>query len=267
MRLMVMSSSGDVVHRWVEPLALLAMSVMALVGALLVARRHGRSEQRKQARLESAHPLAAPWRTTIAFGVSFAAALAFARIAREVAEGETREVDEFIELAVHELDTSWLDGVMRGFTFLGSPFGVLPLALVVVVWAVRKKETRAAVAFLIVMVATEALNLLLKRTFERPRPTLFQEIETLHSYSFPSGHAMAAAAIYGMMGVVIARLAPRRRPLLLTVLPVLVLLIGMSRIYLGVHWPTDVLAGFAAGAFLVLAGAITLDGIPSRVHG
>jgi undecaprenyl-diphosphatase len=252
----------DVLHRWFEPLGLVAMMVVALVVALLVVRRHGRAEQRKQARAERKHPFAAPARTLIAFGVAFAAALAFARIAREVVEGETSEIDQFVELAVHSIDGRFMDLVMRGFTFMGSPFAVLPIALAVVVWAVRKSETRAAVAFVIVLVMTEALNVVLKHTFERARPTLFQEIETLHSYSFPSGHAMAAAAIYGMLGVVVARLAPTHRRLLVAGLPILILMIGISRIYLGVHWPSDVLAGFAAGAFIVLAGALTLDGIP-----
>ena len=255
--------STDVLHRWVEPLGLVAMMVVALVVALLLVRRHGRSEQRKQERLERKHPFAAPARTFAAFGVAFASALGFARIAREVVEGETSEMDKAVELAVHSIDTPFMDHVMRAFTFMGSPLAVIPLAAAIIVWAVRKKETRAAVAFLVVLVMTEVLNVLLKDTFERARPTLFQKIETLHSYSFPSGHAMAAAAIYGMIGVVVARLAPTHRRPLVFGLPILIVMIGMSRIYLGVHWPSDVLAGFAAGAFIVLAGALALDGIPS----
>jgi membrane-associated phospholipid phosphatase len=260
---LMLAPSTDVLHRWVEPLGLVAMMIVALVVALLLVRRHGRSEQRKQERMERRHPFAAPVRTFAAFGVAFASALAFARIAREVVEGDTSEMDKTVELAVHSLDTPFMDHVMRAFTFMGSPFAVIPLAAAIIVWAVRKKETRAAVAFLIVLVMTEVLNVMLKSTFERPRPTLFQEIETLHSYSFPSGHAMAAAAIYGMMGVVVARLAPTHRWPLVIGLPILIVMIGMSRIYLGVHWPSDVLAGFAAGAFIVLAGALALDGIPS----
>ena len=252
-----------VVHRWVEPLGLVAMMLVALVVALLVVRRHGRAEQRTQARRERRHPFAAPARTFAAFGVAFGSALGFARIAREVVEGETSDIDKTVELAIHGLQSPAMGEVMRAFTFLGSPFAVIPLATAVTVWAVRKKETRAAAAFFVVLVMTEVLNVMLKHTFERPRPTLFQEIETLHSYSFPSGHAMAAAAVYGMMGVVVARLVPRHRKPLVFGLPVLIVMIGMSRIYLGVHWPSDVLAGFAAGAFLALAGALTLDGIPS----
>lgn len=77
---------------------------------------------------------------------------------------------------------------------------------------------------------------------------------------------MVGVAIYGMMGVVLARLAPGLSRLILLVVPGLMFMIGISRVYLGVHWPSDVLAGFAAGAFIVLAGAIALDGIPT-LHG
>ena len=260
-------ANPDLMHRWIEPLGLVAMMVVGLVLALLLVRRHGRGEQRRQARAERRHPFAAPWRTLLAFGVAFATVLAFARISREVAEGETGEMDHVVALAVHAIDTPVLDVVMRGLTFMGTPFVVIPIAAAAMAWAVRKKETRAAVALLVVMVMTELLNAMLKHTFERPRPTLFEEIATLHSYSFPSGHAMAATAIYGMMGVVVARLAPTHRRALTIALPVLVLSIGISRVYLGVHWPSDVLAGFAAGAFIALAGAITLDGIPTIHRG
>lgn len=259
----MLAPSTDVMHRWIEPLGLVAMMVLALVVALLVVRRHGRAEQRRQARKERRHPLAAPARTFVAFGIAFASVLAFVRIAREVVEGETSEMDRTVELAIHSLQSPVMGRVMRAFTFLGSPFAVIPLATVVVVWAVRRKELRAAVAFFVVLVMTEVLNVVLKHTFERARPTLFQEIATLHSYSFPSGHAMAAAAVYGTMGVVVSRLAPTHRKPLVFGLPVLILMIGLSRVYLGVHWPSDVLAGFAAGAFLALAAALTLDGIPS----
>jgi len=109
-----------------------------------------------------------------------------------------------------------------------------------------------------VIAADEALNFYLKHLFERPRPQLFSEIAALHTYSFPSGHAMAAVSIYGMIAVVIARLEPRLRPWIpFAVVPV-ILLIGLSRIYLGAHWITDVLAGYAAGATLLFAAVFWL---------
>lgn len=255
--------SNDLLHRWIEPLGLVLMMLVGLVVALLLVRRHGLAEQRRLANTERKHPFAAPLRTLIAFGIAFASVIAFAHIAREVVEGETSVFDNEVALAIHGLDNSVMEVAMRGFTFMGSAFAVIPCALVVLVWSVRRKEYRAGVVLVIVLVMTEALNVVLKNTFGRARPTLFQEIDTLHSYSFPSGHAMAAVATYGMMGFVVARLAPGHRRLLLITLPAFIFMIGFSRVFLGVHWPTDVLAGDAAGGFLLLAGAITLDGLPS----
>lgn len=246
----------DIVHRWLEPLALVLLLALGLLVALYAVRVLVRAREFRK--LGPKQRLPAPARMVGAFGIAFVAVLAFVRIAREMVEGDTQKMDSAIELAVHRMDTPALDVVMRGFTFLGSAFAVLPFSLAVVGWSLRRKDMRAAFTLLIVIVMTEALNEMLKRTFERPRPTLFQEIETLHSYSFPSGHAMAAVAIYGMLGVVLRRRLPASRRLVGVLMLTLILMICISRIYLGVHWPSDVLAGAAAGAFVLLAGAITL---------
>ena len=261
---MVQHVAPDVFHRWIEPLGLAVMLVLAFLFALLVVRRHGHAEQRRLARAERKHPFAAPGRSLAAFGTAVAAAIVFARIAREVVEDETRDLDRTVSLAIHSLDGTTIDPVMRAFTFLGSPYVVVPLVVAVVAWALRRRDYRAALVLVAVVVMTEMLNVLLKHTFSRARPTLWEEIANLHSsYSFPSGHSMAAAASYGMMGIVISRLAPRHQRLLLVTLPALIFMIGLSRVFLGRHWPTDVVAGFAAGGFMLLAGAITLDGLPS----
>src|SRR5207247_8730988 len=81
------------------------------------------------------------------------------------------------------------------------------------------------------------------------------ELATRHSYSFPSGHAMAALAIYGMVAVIVARRWPRLRWPIMMGACVMIVAIGVSRVYLGHHWATDVLAGYAAGAF-ILAGEV-----------
>lgn len=259
---MTSASPTDVFHRWVEPLGLVLLLLGGLAFALLLVRRHGRAAQRRLARRERKHPFAAPSRTLFAFGTAFAAIVAFVRLGREVVEGETSKFDTEVALAIHGLDNVVMVTAMKALTFLGSAFGVIPIAALVLSWALRKRDFRASLVLVLVLVMTEILNVVLKQTFERARPTLFQ-IHQLDSYSFPSGHAMAAAACYGTLGVVLARLAPTKKRLLALTLPAGVFLIGYSRVYLGYHWPTDVLAGFAAGTFLVLAGAITLDGLPT----
>jgi len=181
---------------------------------------------------------------------------AFARIAREVQERETTAVDRAVSLLLHRLDSPLMDALMLGFTFLGSFPAVAAVVVAAAIWRVRSSDRRSAVALVLVAAVTELLNLALKEFFQRPRPSLFQEIATLHSYSFPSGHAMASAAVYGSVATVLARAYPARRRAILLGACTLVLLIGLSRVYLGVHWITDVLAGWAAGAFIALAAAL-----------
>ena len=116
-----------------------------------------------------------------------------------------------------------------------------------------------------VTLVTEVLNIALKEAFQRIRPSLFEEVATLHSYSFPSGHSMASAAVYGSVAVLVARACPAWERLALTSAAALVLLIGTSRIFLGVHWPTDVLAGWAGGAFVALVGTYLLKRAEARL--
>jgi membrane-associated phospholipid phosphatase len=180
----------------------------------------------------------------------------FAKIASEVQERETTAVDRAVSLALHRLESPLLDAVMRGITFLGSFPTVAAVVVAAAIWRVRSRDRRSAVTLILVAVVTELMNFALKHTFQRPRPSLFHEIATLHSYSFPSGHAMGSAAVYGSVAAVLARAYPAHRRAVLAGACVLVLLIGLSRVYLGVHWITDVVAGWAAGAFIALAASI-----------
>jgi undecaprenyl-diphosphatase len=164
-----------------------------------------------------------------------------------------------VSLWVHRFDTPSIDFVMRLFTFIGSFPVIAFVAIAVLTWCWRRGDRDAFAALFGVIAVNETLNFALKHLFGRPRPNLFQEIATLHSYSFPSGHAMAAAAIYGMIAVVIARLAPSLRLWAGLAAVALALLIGLSRIYLGVHWITDVLAGYAAGATILFGGILWLE--------
>jgi undecaprenyl-diphosphatase len=180
----------------------------------------------------------------------------FVKIAAEVEERETTAVDRAVSLTLHRLDSPLMDAVMRGITFLGSFPAVAAVVAAAAIWRARSRDRWTAVTLVVVAVVTEVVNFALKQTFQRPRPSLFHEIATLHSYSFPSGHAMASAAVYGSVAAVLARAYPARRRAILAGACVLVLLIGLSRVYLGVHWITDVVAGWAAGAFIALAASV-----------
>lgn len=234
-----------------------AMAILAALAVAALAWRHGR-------RLVV---LAAGWapagltvREILLVAANAGAVAVFVRIAEEVAHRRTTRFDEVVALALRGWWSPALDLVMTTLTTLGSYPILLALVIALTGWAWHRGDRRAAVALVSVALADVTLNALLKAAFERDRPDLWSLVADLQSYSFPSGHAMAAAAIYGFAAVVVARLVPRARAPLAVATPILVLAIGLSRIYLGVHWPTDVLAGFAAGAVLLLAATYLMGG-------
>lgn len=171
----------------------------------------------------------------------------FAKIVEDVVEGESRRFDETVLLWVHWYSPGWLDGVMRFVTVLGYYWVVLPL-LAVAAYAFYRKGWRISAALLVVAtLGGIALTAVLKNVFERARPDLFESAYVESSYSFPSGHATMAVGFYGTLALLVAwRLTGLRRWAVVLAGVALVLLIGFSRLYLGVHYPTDVLAGFLA---------------------
>lgn len=193
----------------------------------------------------------------IAFLVSSALAFGFVSIADEMAEGDARGFDEAILLAFRSAtDTArpigppWLEAAMIDVTALGG-VTVLTLitALVVAYLLVTRRFENAALVTAAVSGGAVLTNLL-KVGFARPRPELVDHLVAVTSASFPSGHAMASAVTYLTIGALLARTEQRWavRGFIFSVAGVLTLLIGVSRVFLGVHYPTDVLAGWSLGA-------------------
>jgi undecaprenyl-diphosphatase len=201
------------------------------------------------ARLETGFVLAL---MTIAGGI-----FAFVRIADEVREGETHVFDQRLLLALRQpgdpaqpIGPWWLQAMMRDITSLGGTT-ILTLILVVSVGYLVMERKRGAALFLLLSVGGGTLlSSLLKIGFDRPRPDLVAHLVDVRSLSFPSGHAMLSAVTFLTIGVLLARTSPRRRvkAYIVGVCVLLTLAIGVSRVFLGVHWPTDVLAGWAVGA-------------------
>lgn len=186
----------------------------------------------------------------------------FLSIADEVAEGETRELDMAVLQALrvdggpHQLiGPEWLHLAAADITALGS---VAVLSLVILLaFALLASLRRWTEALLLVAGAGGGLMISqgLKRLFERERPDLaYRAVEAVNA-SFPSGHAMLSAVVFLTLGVLAARFSERRRVKVLAVgAAVLVsLLVGGSRVYLGVHWASDVLAGWCVGAAWAMA--------------
>jgi undecaprenyl-diphosphatase len=175
----------------------------------------------------------------------------------EVAEGESFSFDKALILALRRpdaLDTpigpAWLRQSAIDISALGG-FTVLWLmgaaAIGLLLYVRRRTEAACLAASLI---GAFLLNSALKVYFDRPRPNIVPHLADVTNASFPSGHAMISAAIYLTIGITLAESLKRRaaRAYVMSLAVLLVLLIGASRVYLGVHWPSDVLAGWALGA-------------------
>ncbi|MGX5915018.1 phosphatase PAP2 family protein [Aliidiomarina sp. Khilg15.8] len=143
----------------------------------------------------------------------------------------------------------WLKQVVQDITALGGNTVLILLSLLVMtyLWLIKKRQ----LVWIVLLTTGGAifLSLLLKSGFDRPRPDLVAHATIVHTSSFPSAHAMVSASVYLTMGVLLSRAHQRQslKVFFIAAAVCLTLIIGVSRIYLGVHWPTDILAGWAAG--------------------
>jgi undecaprenyl-diphosphatase len=184
-------------------------------------------------------------------------AFAFVKLAGEVREGDTASIDRALLLALRNpadlgdpVGPSWLEESARDITGLGgyAILGMLTIATVAYLLMARKRAT--ALLVLAAIVGGMLLSTALKIGFERPRPDLVPAATRVYTASFPSGHARLSASTYLTLGALLARAEERRRvkAFLIGVAVTLTVLVGASRVYLGVHWPSDVLAGWCVGA-------------------
>lgn len=199
---------------------------------------------------------------TLGFAVVALAVLAFAGIAALVAEGATQRVDNAVLLWLNERATPGLDATALEVTALGSGFVIWMLVLIASVFLWTMRHRYSAALLWIALLGGSLLNSILKSLFDRPRPDLFEWRTPYAGHSsFPSGHSMTAMTVYATLAYLIVRLEPSRRVRRLTlgVFALVVLLVGVSRLYLGVHYPSDVLAGYLAGFFWATVCALGLE--------
>ena len=196
-------------------------------------------------------------RTLLPIILIAAGASAFIAILDEVTEGDTRAIDEAIILAFRvpgnpadPIGPSWVEESVRDVTSLGSAPALVIAVLAVVGFLALAKAWRPAIFTLLACGGGLVVSSLLKYTVDRPRPDLVPHGNIIYTSSFPSGHSMMSAVVYLTLAALVARLIEKKRlkGYALGVALALTLIIGVSRIYLGVHWPSDVLAGWSAGA-------------------
>jgi len=179
--------------------------------------------------------------------IAVAASIAFLVIAAVLRAGALDRLDIEIELAVHRLDSTAGDVVLGAATLIGTNQVLLPVVAIVTALAIHLRMRTVAIVLVIDAIVVISTNMLLKLMFSRERPRLFDKIDLPTDYSFPSGHAMSAVGVYGVVAAALIALYPAARTPVVIAAVVLAAAIGFSRIYLGVHWPSDVLAGSLAG--------------------
>jgi undecaprenyl-diphosphatase len=202
----------------------------------------------------------------------------FAEIADEVVEGEAHVLDRSVLLALRDphdpsvpIGPSWLTDVARDITSLGGGAVLTLLTLAAVGFLLLNRQRSAALLVAAAVTGGALISLGLKIGFDRPRPDLVPHAMAVYYASFPSGHAMLASTTYLTLGALLAQVQSRTRVRIYLVSWALLLsiLVGASRILLGVHWPTDVLAGWCLGSawsILCVFAALWLQRVDVRTN-
>lgn len=184
----------------------------------------------------------------------------FGYITDEVMDLETRDWDINIMLSIQKTHTPLLDVVMKSFSTLGGHIVLLGISvgLAVKFW-IRRQRTELF-GFLVAAVGGTLLNLVLKACLNRERPQMWALLnDDLNTSSYPSGHVAIGLVIYGFCGYLLVRYFPRWRGFIYLGTFLLMLAIGWSRMYVGLHWPTDVLAGYATGFAWLNASILSFE--------
>lgn len=180
--------------------------------------------------------------------ISIVSLIAFVAMSILVISEKVVSFDSFVIKLVRGFEQPSLTWVAKVFTYLGSNIPIVIICLAVVIWMYKVLHLRREVIFFAVVILGSAmLNVILKNMFRRIRPDINRLID-ITGYSFPSGHSMAAFTMYGILTYLLWKRfhTTSRRNLVVLLFSVIILCIGLSRIYLGVHYPSDVLGGYLA---------------------
>jgi undecaprenyl-diphosphatase len=182
--------------------------------------------------------------------------LLFLYLAGEVVEGDTLSLDTKILRALRSADDplkpigpAWVESMLIDLTSLGGPVVLGLFVIAIAGFLLLQGRNRTALAIVITSFSGELVGTAMKYAFHRPRPTVVPHLREVFSTSFPSGHAMESAIVYLTLGAMLMRIAERRitKLYILSVAMLLTVIVGVSRVWLGVHYPTDVIGGWMIG--------------------
>ncbi len=174
----------------------------------------------------------------------------FAELADEVVDGEPFDFDEPLLLFAQSIAHAGYDRVFGFFSLVGYAWGVVPADILLVLVLAACRRLREGLFAGVALAGSGLLNMAAKRAFSRERPGLWESIAPETSYSFPSGHAMGSMTL--ALVLVLLAWPTRWRVPVLVAMAVFVPMVGMSRVYLGVHYPSDIVAGWTAASIWVV---------------
>lgn len=185
----------------------------------------------------------------LGWGTAFALLYLFADLSDDVLEGEFTTLNHAILELLHAQATPWLDQLALSLSALGGIMGTLLIGTAAMALLAVRKRLLDAATLLIVLAGGSALTITLKQIFRQPRPAVFESLAPETTFSFPSGHSLMSVCLYGFLALLVLLEKPRLTwPLALALLLLPAGIMG-SRLYLGVHWFTDVLAGGLVACF------------------
>lgn len=188
----------------------------------------------------------------ISLALCFSLLLLIGWLCEEVLEKELFGFDRAILLSIHQWASPQLDNLMITLTRLGDPEWVIVVVIATLVWFGLKRRYSQVVMFTIALAGAFVLNTGMKLIFAKPRPELWPRLIPETSFSFPSGHALGSMVLYGVLAYLLSRLFPQKSMIFYGISAVVIGAIGLSRLYLGVHWPTDIFAGYGIGFLWVM---------------
>jgi undecaprenyl-diphosphatase len=197
----------------------------------------------------------------------------FGELADEVIEGDTRAVDEWVIQAMRSPENPsdavgpvWFEEAVRDVTALGSTVVIALVIIAVTGFVAIRRQYHALGLILIAVMGGGLINVLLKHLFARPRPELVEPLIRVSTASFPSGHSLLSAVVYLTLGALLTRLVESMKLKLYIITSALFVsfIVGLSRVYLGVHYPTDVLAGWTVGLVWAVVCWLIADRLQKR---
>lgn len=189
------------------------------------------------------------------FAVFLMLVIGFVKITDDVFENESLWIDKAILNAVHGYSSAFLDSLFIVITQFGGVLGIIAITAIILSFLIYRRKYKNALIVGLTVAGAALLNVILKLIFERTRPDLWQQLVVETSFSFPSGHAMLSSAL--ALSVIFICWKTRYRWLMVMLGSLFIVVIGFSRLYLGVHYPTDILAGWVvSAAWLTIVGII-----------